>query len=151
MSYNQNRIELGRKGQVTYNQKSLKEPLDITVSLANGLEINIHYEDESFENWYDRILISYSKKDDVEGKYDSEEYVDFTHSFDIDKVDDVMTKCKACNDEQFLIDLFYKFKEADINCKDLSAEKIDYIKFGIVDKVDKFCDKHKMEFWEFEK
>lgn len=88
-TWSKNRIELGRKGQVTYNQKSLKEPLDITVSLANGLEINIHYEDESIENWYDRILICYSKKDDVEGKYDSEEYVDFTHSFDIDKVDDV--------------------------------------------------------------
>ena len=89
MTYNQKRIELGRKGQVTYNQKSLKEQLEVTVNLANGLQITIHFEDESIKNWYDRIMISSSIKDDVEGKYDYDEYVNFTHSYPIDKVDDI--------------------------------------------------------------
>jgi hypothetical protein len=59
-------------------------------------------------------------------------------------------KCSACIDEDLISELYYEFKQTDIKfCSDmLSSEETDSIKWGIIDKVETFCDKHKSEFYE---
>lgn len=61
-----------------------------------------------------------------------------------------MTECKACNNENLVYELYDKFNQTDIKfCADmLSSEETDSIKWEIIDKVETFCEKHKLEFYE---
>ena len=63
-----------------------------------------------------------------------------------------MTECKACLNKNLVFELYDKFNQTDIKfCADMiSSEKTDSIKWEIIDKVQTFCDKHKLEFYEYE-
>ena len=61
-----------------------------------------------------------------------------------------MAKCRACNNKNLVYELYDKFNQTDIKFCDgmISSEKTDSIKWGIIDKVQTFCDKHKLQFYE---